>query len=142
MNIIMDLVKWKPFNEIKKLRDEMDTLFSTNFPFSAFQSDFAVDVVEDDDVIIVKAELPGVDRENLSVDFQDGMLTIKAEKKEEKEDKGKFYRKESTYGMMSRSFRVPGGVDSDEIDAEYKDGILKVTMPRSEEDKVKKIDIK
>ena len=101
---------------------------------------FAVDITETDDSVILKAELPGVKKEDISVDVQDGILLLKAEKKEESEEKGEtFLRKETYYGSMQRSFNV-GEIDVDSITATYKDGILNVNLKKKAEE-AKKIEI-
>ncbi len=101
-----------------------------------------VDVSETDEHVIVKAEVPGMDKNDIHITFSDGLLTIQGEKKEEEKKEKENYRfVESRYGSFSRSFRVPGGVDADKIDANYKDGVLKVTIPKTEEEKSRKIEI-
>ncbi|MFO8083807.1 MAG: Hsp20/alpha crystallin family protein [Desulfobacterales bacterium] len=101
-----------------------------------------VDVSETDDHFIVRAEVPGMDKDDINISLSNGLLTIQGEKKQEKKEEKENYRfVESRYGSFSRSFRVPGGVDADKIDANYKDGVLKVTIPKSEEEKSRKIEI-
>jgi len=136
----MDLVKWKPFDELRKLKSEMDSFFPSSFGLRDFGVDFAVDVIEGDVDTIVRAEIPGVTKKDISVDYNDGVLTIKAEKKEEKEEGDKtFSRIETSYGMMSRSLRIPGKVDTDNIKAEYKNGVVKIILPKIESEQTKKI---
>jgi len=102
-----------------------------------------VDVVENADSVTVKAELPGIDPKDVDISVSGDTLTIKGEKKEEKEEKGKsFYRVERTYGSFCRSISLPTGVEADKAKADYKDGVLSVTLPKSEKVKAKKIPIK
>ena len=105
----------------------------------------AVDVAETDKAYEITAELPGMDEKNIEVKFADGVLTIKGEKKDEKEEKKKdYYLSERSYGSFQRSFQVPDGVDTDKIEATFKNGILTVVLPKSTEAQkaTKKIDVK
>lgn len=101
-----------------------------------------VDVSETDDHVIVRAEVPGMDKKDISITMSEGILTIQGEKKHEKEEEKENYRVvERRYGSFSRSLRVPRGVDADKIEASYKDGVLKVAIPKSESEKSRKIEI-
>jgi len=101
-----------------------------------------VDVSETDDHVIVKAEVPGMDKKDINVTMSDGILTIRGEKKQEKEEEKENYRfVERRYGSFSRSLRVPNGVDGNKIEAGYKDGVLKVVIPKSGSEKSRKIEI-
>ena len=103
----------------------------------------AFDVSETDDEVIVKAELPGMDVKDIDITMTDGLLTIKGERKMEKEDKREnYHRIERQFGSFSRSLNLGVNVKGDSIDAGYKDGILTVTLPKAEEDKPKKIEVK
>jgi HSP20 family protein len=104
-----------------------------------------VDIVEKDKEYEITAELPGLDENNVEVKFADGFLTIKGEKREEKEEKKKdYYLSERRFGSFQRSFQVPESVDADKIVASFKNGVLTVTLPKSPEaqKKEKKIAIK
>jgi HSP20 family protein len=101
-----------------------------------------IDVSETDDHVIVRAEVPGMDKKDINITMSDGLLTIQGEKKQEKEEEKENYRfVERHYGSFSRSLRIPNGVDADKIDASYKDGVLKVAVPKSEPEKSRKIEI-
>jgi HSP20 family protein len=105
----------------------------------------AVDVVDEKDSIRVKADLPGLTKEGIEVSVDNGMLTIKGEKKEEKETREKDYiRSERYYGAFHRSFTLPAGVDAQKVNAVYKDGVLDITLPKREDAKTKqiKVDVK
>ena len=85
----------------------------------------AVDIAETDKAYEITAELPGMDEKNIEVKFADGVLTIRGEKKDEKEEKKKdYYLSERSYGSFQRSFQVPDGVDTDKIEATFKKGVL------------------
>ena len=103
----------------------------------------AIDVTETDNEYLIKAEVPGVKKEDLDVSVQDGVLTINAESKYESEEKkeGRLIRQERRYGKYVRSMRLGKDVDSAKVKAEYKDGILELKLPKVEEVKPKKIAI-
>ena len=101
------------------------------------------DVSETENEIIVKAELPGMDVKDIDIALTDGLLTIKGERKLEKEDKKEnYHRIERQFGSFSRSLNLGEKVKADGIEAAYKDGILTVTLPKAEESKPKKIEVK
>jgi HSP20 family protein len=101
-----------------------------------------IDFSETDDHVIIRAEVPGMDKKDINITLSDGLLTIQGEKKQEKEEEKENYRLvERRYGSFSRSLRIPNGVDADKIEAGYKDGILKVAIPKTESDKSRKIEI-
>jgi HSP20 family protein len=110
----------------------------------------AMDIVEKEKEFLLTAELPGLDEKNVDVSVEEGLLTIKGEKTEEKEEKKereeekKFYLYERSYGSFSRSFALPPNVDATKIDAEFKKGLLKVHLPKMAEPKSngRKVDIK
>ncbi len=94
----------------------------------------AADVSETDKAYEITAELPGMDEKNIEVKLANGVLTIKGEKQEEKEEKQKDYHmRERSFGSFQRTFQVPDGVDSDKIEASFKNGVLSVTLPKSPE---------
>lgn len=103
----------------------------------------SVDVCEQDDRITVKAELPGVESEDVEVSVHDGTLTIGGEKKEQSEDKGEgFYHSERRYGAFRRDIRLSVGVDADKVEATCRNGVLTVTLPKIEQAKAKRIEVK
>ncbi len=105
----------------------------------------AVDIAETEKGYEITAELPGMDEKNIEVKFADGVLTIKGEKQEEKEEKKKdYYLNERSFGSFQRSFQVPDGVDADKIEADFKKGVLTVMLPKSAEAQkaAKKITVK
>ncbi|HEX4822861.1 MAG TPA: Hsp20/alpha crystallin family protein [Candidatus Polarisedimenticolaceae bacterium] len=118
----MRLVRWDPFQDLVQSR--------TWAP--------PVDVFEKGDQLTFKAELPGIDRENLDVHVEDGVLTISGERKQDETD---MYRRERVHGTFTRSFTLPKNVDGAKVTATYKDGILEVTVPKAEAAKPKKVAI-
>jgi len=151
------LARWEPFGGIRRRGDVFGELTRMQEEMNRFFDDFfgeqrrglaegawlpAVDVSETDSELVVRAELPGMSHEDIEINVQDNILTLKGEKKQEKkEEKENFHRLERSYGSFSRSFSLPAGVKADDIKATFKDGILQVTMPKAEEAKAKKIAI-
>jgi len=128
-------------------RDLFDRFFDEWDMPSLFDEDIkwvpAFDMKENEKEYLISAELPGIDIKDVDITLSDGLLTVKGEKKHEKEDKGEdYHRIERRYGSFNRSFRIPGKVDTDKVDANYKNGILKLTLPKAEESKTKKIEVK
>jgi HSP20 family protein len=144
----MTLVKFEPLKELETLNERMQRYFDD---FPSFGFDFnnsfspRIDISDDEKNVIVEAELPGVKKDDLKITLKDNILTIKGEKKLEKEKKGKnYYRSERSYGSFQRSFTLPVDVDSSKIDAKYNDGtlILKMEKLRPEPTKIKEIEIR
>ena len=147
---IMELVKFSPFGSNVRFRNNINSIFNEFFhPAICVNKNTesnswnpVVDVYENDESIVVQAEVPGVEKKDVSVDINDGVLTLKGERKYEDEVKeDRFYQRERIYGKFQRAFRLPEGTDYDKINAEFKDGILKVTVPKVEEKKPKQITI-
>ena len=102
-----------------------------------------VDVFEEKDDIVVKAELPGIEKDNIEVNLTDRTLTIKGEKRKEEDIKEEnYYRAERSYGSFARSFRLPEGVDGDAIKASLKEGVLTIELPKRSELQPKKVAVK
>ena len=141
--------------EMSELQDEMDRLFedfwrtggrSRLLPSRLMHGDLfpEVDQSEDDKAYHVKMELPGLDREDVDVNLSEGLLTIRGEKKQDEEEKGKdFYRRERSFGAFSRSLPIPGEVDEAKIKASFDKGVLSIELPKSEnaQKKIKHIDV-
>jgi HSP20 family protein len=101
-----------------------------------------VDVYDNDDSIVIKAELPGIDKEGIEIDVKDRVLTLKGERSSESEVKDdNYYRRERSFGKFERAFNLPADVDPDKIKADYKDGVLKIDIPKPEEKKPRQITI-
>ena len=141
---------WSPLWPLRRLREDIDRLFEQ--PLSGWLAPAAglfegwgptLDVYEDKDNVIVKAELPGLKREEIQVSMLGEMLTISGERKQETEHKGaESYRSERYFGRFQRSLSLPAPVDPKRIEAHYKDGVLTVTCPKTEEAKRKQVEIK
>jgi HSP20 family protein len=103
----------------------------------------SVDIAERDNEYLVKVELPGVEKNDVSITLESNILTIKGTKQQEKNEKGKeYHRVERTYGAFQRSFTLPTTVKADSIEAVFKDGILSVTLPKADEAKPRQIEVK
>jgi len=145
----MTIVRWTPFRSMLDIQDEMNRLFDSFRNRGTDESGSgqltwgpSVDIAENDDEILVHAEIPGMKKEDIKIIIQDNVLTLKGEKKQETEDKKKnFHRIERTFGAFERSFSLPSAVQVDKIKAGYKDGILSIVLPKAEEAKPKQIDI-
>ena len=144
-----ELTPWRPFGELTSLRREMDRLWENFFgerPLPRiWEREWApsLDVSETKDNFVVKAEVPGIDAKDIDISLTGDVLTIKGEKKQEKEEKEEDYHLvERSYGSFSRSVRLPAEVESDKIKASYKNGILNITLPKSEKVKAKEVKIK
>lgn len=140
------IARWEPFRDLMSMRDDFDRLFEGFFGrMPAIREDFwapCVDIVENNGNIEVKAEIPGMKKEDIKVTVRDNVLSIAGERKQEKETKEKtFHRIESYYGKFSRRIQLPSEVEADKIKATYKDGVLNITLPKPESAKPKKIDV-
>ena len=145
-----ELMEWRPFREISRLRREMDRLWDDYFGagrrgLRPLIAEFAppVDIKETDTEIMVKAEVPGMDAKDINISVAGDVLTIKGEKKSGREEKEENYHLvERSYGSFARSLALPGAVDLDKIEAKYDKGVLTITCPKKEEVKPKAVDIK
>jgi HSP20 family protein len=129
-----------PFGSLRLFEDAVTRMMSeprTSRPWSP-----AVDIVETEDELIVKADLPDVRLEDIDVRVENGTLSLKGERKFEKElaDKG-YHRIERSYGSFMRSFSVPSSVDTEKVSADYKNGVLTVTLPKKEAAKPKQVKV-
>lgn len=140
------LTKWGKLPVFSSLHDEMNRVLDNFFNReSSYGTDWrpVVDVAETENEIIVKAEIPGIDPKDVDISITGDILTLKGEKKEEKENAGKcYYRVESFYGSFKRVINLPASADVDKVKAEGKNGLLEITLPKKEESKAKKINVK
>jgi HSP20 family protein len=146
----MELIRWNPRRELFGLHNTINRLFD-NFIYPTVRSDETlsdwdwnpvVDIYEHEENIVITAELPGVDKKDMTVDVKDGILTLKGERSthnEVKEDN--YYRQERCYGKFERSFTLPVEIDPEKITADYKDGVLKIDIPKTEKSKPKQVSI-
>ena len=146
----MSIMRWRPTRDILGIRDEMNRLFDSFFsgwPETAkglMEGEWAptVDIAETESEVMVTAELLGVKQGDVDITVTNDVLTIKGEKKEEKEiKKENHHRVERSYGSFHRSIGLPAGVKGNEAKATCKDGVLKVTIPKVEEARPKQIKI-
>jgi len=150
-----ELTTWKPFRELapfrefERVRREMDRLWDSllegGLRKRGEETEWlpSLDVAETKNELVVKAEVPRMDPKDIDISLSDGLLTIKGEKRQEKEEKEADYHVvERSYGSFLRSVQLPKEVQSDKISASYKNGILRITLPKSEEAKKKEIKIK
>jgi len=136
----MSLIRWDPFSDADTLLHRLVPSSFANWPHLTVEAsgkklDWApsADISETDKEYVIRAELPAVKKEDVQVTLDDGMITIKGERKQQKEDKNeKFHRVESFYGSFERRFSLPENVNSDTIRCESKDGILTVHIPKTE----------
>ncbi len=143
-----ELATWPGFGRLTDLRDEIDRLFEVPLSELARTSQLLsgwtppLDVYEDKDNLYVRAELPGMKKEDIELSLHDGSLSISGERKtEKKHEEGEVYRAERFFGRFQRTVTLPTAVQVDKVKAEYKDGVLTVTLPKAEEAKPKRIDV-
>jgi len=128
--------------------NEMDQVFSGGFLTDRPQGERApyfpaVDIVEREGHFLISADLPGLKREDIHLDINDGVLTLSGERIDEKESSGKHYRRyEKQYGKFVRSFRLPENTNPEAIEAAFADGVLEVMIPKNEKVLPKKIEVK
>lgn len=133
---------WSGFSRLGSLSDQLDRLFEgafTDVPQSGWGP--VVDVYEDKDAVTLKAELPGLKKEDVAVTFSDQTLTISGERKSVKPAEGTQHRAERYFGRFERSFTLPATVAGDRIQADYQDGILTVTVPKAEAAKPRQVQV-
>jgi HSP20 family protein len=139
------MTRWEPFRDIARLQDEMTRMFDDRL-FRAGESvgwTPACDIYEDEEGVSLRFELAGVDPKDVDVRFENGVLTVKGERKLEREDKREnYHRVERSYGTFTRSFSLPGSVDAEKIRAESRNGVLNIVLPKKAEAKPRAIQVK
>lgn len=143
------LVRWDPARELDVLQGEMNRLFDAFFgPTRASVNGTgrrwvpAMDLVETDDAFVLKADLPGLDRDDVSIEIKDDVLTISGERKAEHTEKDDGYvRVERSFGSFARTLQLPDGVDPDAVKASFDKGVLEVRVPKPEERKAHRVEI-
>lgn len=147
----MNLVRWDPFRELQDMSDRLSRVFSRPEMRGAAGNealtfpDWApvVDIAETPEEFLIKAEIPGVKKEDMKVSFSDDTVRIEGERKQEKEEHGKkYHRIERSYGSFVRTFLVPNGVNEGAMSAEFKDGVLQVHLPKSNKPAPKSVEVK
>jgi HSP20 family protein len=143
-----DVSNWSPFEQLTNLREEINRLFDAPFGETGSGSEFfawapAVDLYEDRDNLVVKAELPGMKKDDIEISLHQGSLIISGERKVESEEgEGESSRSERFFGRFQRALELPKPVDATKVTASYKDGILTVKLPKTEESKPRQISVK
>ena len=139
---------WSGFGRLTDLRDEIDRLFETPLAELARGSQLlsvwtpGIDLYEDKDNLYLKAELPGMTREQIEVSLHEGVLSISGERKSEsKYEEAEVHRAERFFGRFQRTVTLPTPVSPDKVKAQYRDGVLTITLPKTEEAKPKQIDV-
>ena len=146
----MTVVKWDPFRDVEKLQNRINRMFEDSFGRSRDLNDEMslsewrplVDIYESDNGIVLAAELPGISKENVSVEVKDNILTLKGERlanpniREEN-----YYRQERSYGAFQRSFTLQQNIQPDLIRATFKNGVLEIEIPRPEKEQPKQITV-
>lgn len=141
----MAIIRWDPFKDVVTLRDKMNRLFEDaargeekDMITSSWSP--AVDIYETEGELILSAEIPGVDEKDIEIKIEDNTLSIKGERRFEKETREEnYHRIERSYGSFYRSFSLPGTVDQEHIEARHEAGVLKIHMPKKPEPKPKKV---
>jgi HSP20 family protein len=150
MEKTMNMQVWNPFQEFENLLERYSkgggSRLAKNLDTEMSFADWApsVDIEENDDKYMIRADLPGVEKKDIDVKLENGVLSIRGEKQTEKETgKGtRHHRRERFHGTFARSFTLPDAVNADAVDASYKDGVLTLYIPKMEQAKPKSIDIK
>ncbi len=144
----MSIINWDPFNELAEIQSSINKIFDDSYVKKGKKSrdvsfwEPAIDIVEKKDKYIIKAEFPGIPKDDIDINVSDNVLTIKGEKKQEVEEKDtNYYRSERVYGLFQRQLVLPPDVNAEKIKANYKNGVLAVEIPKGEKSKPKKIEI-
>jgi len=145
----MAIIRWDPFRDLITLREKMNRLFEDTFAARGEEKDLmastwtpSVDIYETENEVVLTAEIPGIEDKDIEIKIEDNTLSIKGERKLEKETKEEnYHRIERAYGSFYRSFTIPHNVNQDEIQAEHESGVLKITMPKKPELKAQKVKI-
>jgi len=145
----MAIIRWDPFRDVVTLRERMNKLFEDMAASRGEEKDLAtsswapaVDIYETEGEVVLTAEIPGIEEKDIEIKVEDNSLTLRGERKFEKETKeDNYHRIERAYGSFFRSFTLPSYVDQDKIEAEHENGILKVRMPKRAELKPRKVKI-
>jgi HSP20 family protein len=141
----MALVRWDPAREVDSLQSEVNRLFDAFFGGTEANRRRwvpAMDLVETDEHLVLRADLPGLNRDDVNIEIKDGVLTISGERKSEHTERSEgFHRVERAFGSFSRSLSLPDGVDADKVRAEFENGVLQIKIPKPEETKPHRVAI-
>jgi HSP20 family protein len=145
----MAIVRWDPFRDVAALQDRINRIFSESFGTSREMNDEGsldwrppVDIYETADGFVLKVELAGVEKEDVSVEVKDNVLTLRGERLLDPEIKDdQYYRKERTFGKFQRSFTLQDSITPEQVKASFKNGVLTISVPRPTEEKVKQVTV-
>jgi len=143
----MAITRWDPFREVVALQNRVNSLFrdfneNGDGPLTAASFTPAVDIYEDNQKVVLKLEVPGIEEKDLDVRVENHTLTVKGERKFEKEEKEEnFHRIERRYGSFYRAFTLPSTVDTENVDAKYNAGVLKLELKKKPEAQPKQIKV-
>jgi HSP20 family protein len=145
----MAIVRWDPFRDLVTLRERMNKIFEDMSPARGEERDLtaaawtpSVDIYETENDVVLTAEVPGIDEKDIEIKVEDNTLTIRGERKFEKETREEnYHRIERAYGTFFRSFSLPSSVDQDRIEAQHENGVLRIRMPKKAEVKPRKVKI-
>jgi len=145
----MNITRWEPYRELATLQDRLNRAFGSAFGRTDREDEVSmaawvppVDITEEKDRIVITAELPGFKEDQIEIQSENGMLSLRGERKFEKESDGKSYHRiERSYGQFVRSFSLPNNVDREKIKADFSDGLLRIELPKREDAKPRTIRI-
>jgi HSP20 family protein len=144
----MALVRWDPIRELDSLQGDMNRLFDRFFEGrstnggSARRWIPAMDLVETDDHLVLRGDLPGMTEEDINIEIKDNVLTVSGERRADREEKGEgYHRVERAFGSFSRSLSLPQGIDPEHVEANFEKGVLEVRVPKPAEAKPTRVQI-
>jgi HSP20 family protein len=143
----MALVRWNPARQLDTFQSDIDRVFDAFFGAPMTNGTTrrwvpAMDLVETDDHLVLRADLPGLDKEDVEIEVNDGVLTVSGERRTEHEDSADgYHRVERAYGRFSRSLSLPQGIDADRVRADFDKGVLEVRIPKPAERKPHRVQI-
>jgi HSP20 family protein len=143
----MALVRWDPIRELDSLQGDMNRLFDRFFEGRAANGTSrrwipAMDLVETDDSLVLRGDLPGMTEDDVDIEIKDNILTVSGERKSESEQSGEgYHRVERAFGHFSRSLTLPQGVNAERVDAKFENGVLEVRIPKPAEAKPTRVQI-
>jgi HSP20 family protein len=144
----MALIRWDPIGDLDSLQTDMNRLFDRFFDAKPANSGSSrrwippMDLLETDSELVLRADLPGIDEDDVEIEVKDGVLVVSGERAAEHEEKGEgFHRVERAFGRFSRSLTLPQGVDAGKVAATFSNGVLEVRVPKPEETKPTRVEI-
>jgi HSP20 family protein len=142
------LVRWEPIRELDRVTDELNSFFDgvlTRAPYTPAREAFfpSADIVETDDKVVVSLDVPGINKDEIEISVENGVLSVKGERKfSELKESERYVHLERSQGAFNRTFRLSGEMDVDKVDAKYDNGVLLIEIQRSEQAKPRRIEIK